>query len=290
MSTQDCYKSEYRSAQHESSPKSTTPEGATPSAKRPLLPPPFPAVAVQLIRQMQDPNVSAGDVGKLIELDPSLTASLLRLVNSPFFGMRRQIAGVSDAVMVLGMGAVRRMVMSLAVVTPLRHADIDPGFARTQWHHTVSCAALARRLIEDDSAASDLAFTAGLLHDMGQVHLMQIHGAAYAALHAEMPDGDVRVLEAERFGQTHDSLGADLLEAWGLPQAIADAARHHHAEPPLSKLTLVQQAVWVANRLAGSAEDAVQVAKLSTDTLAPVNQVVDEARSEIETLASLLNG
>jgi hypothetical protein len=58
----------------------------------------------------------------------------------------------------------------------------------------------------------------------------------------------------------------------------------------LSKLTLVQQAVWVANRLAGSAEDAVQVAKLSTDTLAPVKQVVDEARSEIETLASLLNG
>jgi len=90
------------------------------------------ASLMQLIQQMQDPNVSTGDVGKLIELDPSLTASLLRLVNSPFFGMRRQIAGVSDAVMVLGMSAVRRMVMSLAVVTPLRKADIDPAFARTQ--------------------------------------------------------------------------------------------------------------------------------------------------------------
>ncbi|HEV7914982.1 MAG TPA: HDOD domain-containing protein, partial [Albitalea sp.] len=79
-------------------------------SKRPTLPPPFPAVVVQLIQQMQDPDVGATEVGKLIELDPSLTASLLRLVNSPFFGMRRQIASVSDAVMVLGMSAVRRMV------------------------------------------------------------------------------------------------------------------------------------------------------------------------------------
>lgn len=268
----------------------TTIAGANLRAKRPMLPPPFPAVAVQLIQQMQDPNVTAGDVGKLIELDPSLTASLLRLVNSPFFGMRRQIANVSDAVMVLGMGAVRRVVMSLAAVAPLRQVDIDPGFARTQWHHTVSCAALARRLIETDVAASDLAFTAGLLHDMGQVHLMQMHGAPYAALHVEMPHGDVRALEAERFGRAHDILGADLLEAWGLPQAIADAARHHHATLPLSQLTPVEQAVWIANRLAGSAEEAAQVAKLSPDSLAPVKQVVDEARGEIETLTSLLNG
>jgi putative nucleotidyltransferase with HDIG domain len=269
---------------------SNTSAGITPRTKRPVLPPPFPAVAVQLIQQMQNPDVSASEVGKLIELDPSLTASLLRLVNSPFFGMRRQIAGVSDAVMVLGMGAVRRMVMSLAVVTPLRKADVNPEFARLQWHHTVSCAALARRLIEDDSAASELAFTAGLLHDMGQVHLLQAHGAAYVALHADMPGGDVRPLEIERFGHAHDVLGADLLESWGLPQSIADAARHHHAAPPITSLTQVQQAVWVANLLAGTPEEAALAAKVSPDGLAPVKQAVAEARAEIDTLASLLNG
>lgn len=258
--------------------------------KRPALPPPFPAVAVQLIQQMQDPYVSAGDVGKLIELDPSLTASLLRLVNSPFFGMRRQISGVSDAVMVLGMGAVRRMVMSLAVVTPLRQANVDPEFARAQWQHTVSCAALARRLVDDDSGASELAFTAGLLHDIGQVHLMQLHGAAYAALHAEMPGGDVRPLEVQRFGQAHDSLGAELLESWGLPQAIADAARLHHTAPPIASLTPVQQAVWVANLLAGTPDEAALAAQVSPDSLAPVKQAVAEAKAEIETLAGLLNG
>ena len=259
-------------------------------AKRPALPPPFPAVAVQLIQQMQQPNASAGDVARLIELDPSLTATLLRLVNSPFFGMRREIGSVSEAVMVMGMSAVRRMVMSLAIATPMRQAQGDPAFAKAQWHHYVSCAALARRLIVDDSAAADLAFTAGLLHDMGQLHLLQQHGAAYVELHASTADTDVRPLEAQRFGQPHDTLGADLLEAWGLPQAIADAARHHHAPPPLAGLTLVQQAVWVANRLAGTAEEIAYAMAHCPDTLGSPKEAIEQAAAEIETLSKLLNG
>lgn len=257
---------------------------------KPGLPPPFPAVAVQLIQQMQDPHVGATEVGKLIELDPSLTASLLRLVNSPFFGLRRQIAGVSDAVMVLGMSAVRRMVMSLAVVTPLRQPQVDPAFARQRWQHTVGCAALARRLIGDDPAAAELAFTAGLLHDIGQVHLMQLHGAAYLQLHADAAGADLRPLERERFGRAHDELGAELLEAWGLPQPIADAARVHHAAPPVLALTRVQQAVWLANRLAGTPEEAAQAPSWCPPGLVPAAQAVQEARVEIDTLASLLNG
>jgi HD-like signal output (HDOD) protein len=259
-------------------------------AKRPALPPPFPAVTVQLVQQMQLPTTSATDVARLIELDPSLTASLLRLVNSPFFGMRREIGSVSEAVIVMGMSAVRRIVMSLAVAGPLRQAQADPAFAKAQWHHYVSCAALARRLIVDDPAASDLAFTAGLLHDMGQLHLLQLHGAAYVALHAEAAGGDVRPLETERFGQPHDTLGADLLEAWGLPQAIADAARCHHAALPLSALTLVQQAVWTANRLAGTPEEAAQALLQCPATLAAPQDAIDAARTEIDTLSQLLNG
>lgn len=257
---------------------------------RPALPPPFPAVAVQLIQQMQDPHAGATEVGRLIELDPSLTASLLRLVNSPFFGLRRQIANVPEAVMVLGMSAVRRMVMSLAVVTPLRQPQVDVEFARQRWHHTVSCAALARRLIDDDPAAAELAFTAGLLHDIGQVHLLQQHGAAYVQLHADQPDADRRPLERERFGRAHDELGAELLEAWGLPQPIADAARVHHAPLPILSLTRVQQAVWVANRLAGTPQEAAQAQSWCPPGLTPAAQAVQEARVEIDTLASLLNG
>lgn len=271
--------------------KSTLPASAAPPrAKRQALPPPFPAVAVQLIQQMQQPTVTAGDVGGLIELDPSLTASLLRLVNSPFFGMRREIGSVPEAVIVMGMGAVRRMVMSLAVATPLRQAQGDPAFAKAQWHHYVSCAALARRLIVDDPAAADLAFTAGLLHDMGKLHLLQLHGAAYVQLHADAAGGDVRALEAERFGQAHDTLGAALLEAWGLPQSIADAACRHHAAPPLAALTLVQQAVWVANCLAGTPDEAAQALTHCPDTLAPPKEAIEQAAAEIDTLSKLLNG
>jgi hypothetical protein len=153
--------------------------------RRPMLPPPFPAVAVQPIQQMQDPNVTAGDVGRLIELDSSLTASLLRLVNSPFFGMRRQIGSVAEAVMVLGMGTVRPMV--------------------------------------------------------------------------------------------------------GLPQAIADVVRHHHAAP-LSGLTLVQQAVWVADQLAGTRQQVAQAVQLCPSALHAPNEAATQARSDIDALVRLLDG
>jgi len=262
---------------------------ATSQAKKLLMPPPFPAVVLRLIQEMQNPNAGATDLGKLIEFDPSLSTSLLRLVNSPFFGMRGQVSNVSDAVMVLGTGAVRRMVLSLAVAAPLRRTDIDPAFARRQWLHTVSCAALARRLIEGDSAASELAFTAGLLHDIGQMCLFQLHGAAYVALFAEVPHGDRRGLEKERFGQAHDSLGADLLEAWGLPQAIADVARQHHAPLQPAQLPLVQRAVWVANHLSDAAGEAGPLMAVSCEGLAPAEQATQEARAEIDALAGLLN-
>ncbi|HEV7912129.1 MAG TPA: HDOD domain-containing protein, partial [Albitalea sp.] len=176
------------------------------------------------------------------------------------------------------------------VATPLKRAGVDAAFARIQWQHTVSCAALARRLIVDDDAAAEMAFTAGLLHDMGQVDLLHQHGAAYVQLHADAGDADVRILETERFGRPHDTLGAELMESWGLPAAIADAARHHHAPMPISGLSRVQQAVWVANRLGGTPAEAAQAATQSPDTLAPVKQAVADARAEIETLASLLNG
>lgn len=263
--------------------------GISKHARKPTLPPPFPAVAVQLIQQMQQPNVTATEVGRLIELDPSLTASLLRLVNSPFFGMRRQLASVPESVMVLGMGAVRRMVLSLAVVGPRKSIAVDPEYMREQWKHTVSCAALARRLIDDDPAAADVAFTAGLLHDMGEVHLLQEHGAAYASLCIDAGERDRRPQEVERFGgRAHDELGAELLESWGLPQTIADAARTHHA-PSAAGLSLVQQAVWMANRIAQLPEGTAQLSLTSPAGLVPVRQAVDESRAEIDTLSSLLN-
>ena len=260
-------------------------------ARRPRPPPPIPAVAMQLLQQMQDPRVTAGDISRLIGLDPSLTISLLRLVNSPFFGMCRQVASVSDAVMVMGMGAVRRVVLSLAVTDSLRGANIDTHFAREQWRHYVSCAALARQLIDDNAAAAELAFTAGLLHDMGQVHLLQLHGDAYVQLHASAAAAgiDVRVLEIKHFGHAHDTLGAELLESWGLPQAIADAARKHDATPPLTGLTREQQAVWAAHRLTLAPDDAEQVIALCPDRLAPPEQAIELARAEIETLMNLLS-
>lgn len=245
---------------------------------------------MQLMRELQA-DVGAAEVARLIERDPTLTVSLLRLANSPFFGMRRQICSVGDAVMVLGMSAVRRLVMSLGVAGPVaRSGAADPEFARAQWQRLVCCAAIARRLV-DDPAAAELAFVAGLLHDIGAVLLLQQHGAAYVALQARANGGeDLRALEAERFGTPHDVLGAELLEAWGLPQPIADAARRHHDEAAPGE-GAVERAVRTAHRLADAPNEAAR-ADLAAQMAAagtPVQDAVDAARVEIEALSGLLN-
>lgn len=259
-------------------------------AVRPVLPPPFPAVALQLMRELQA-DVGAADVAHLIERDPTLTVSLLRLANSPFFGLRRQVSGVGDAVMVLGMSAVRRLVMSLGVAAPIaRGGAADPAFARAQWQRLVSCAAIARRLV-GDSAQAELAFVAGLLHDIGAVQLLQQHGAAYVALHAQAHGADdLRTHEAERFGMPHDRLGAELLEAWGLPQPIADAARRHHENDDAGD-SEVARAVRAAHRLADAPDAAALAAVLAELTAAglPAQAALDAARIEIEALSGLLN-
>ena len=267
---------------------SRTPE--PPAVSRPLLPPPFPAVVLQLIRQMQQPMVTAGEVARLIELDPSLTAALLRLVNSPFFGMRREIGNVSDAVMVMGMSAVRRQVLSLAVAAPLRRSEIDVGFARQQWHAYVSCAALARHLVPGDAQVADLAFTSGLLHDIGQVHLLQAHGDVYVQMHKDATSNDDLLdMETEQFGEAHDTLGGNLLEAWGLPKALSDAARHHHRKLPLTELSMVEKAVWIANLVEKTPEQAAEGMLHFPGMFNPLPEAIEEARIEIESLSSLMN-
>ena len=122
------------------------------------------------------------------------------------------------------------------------------------------------------------------------MQLLQLHGADYAELLAAYPAQDLRAIERERFGEAHDTLGAELLEGWGLPQAIVDAARRHHAAPPIAPLSTVQQAVWIANLLAGAPDALAQANLLCPDTLAPVARAVQEARAEIDALADLLNG
>jgi HD-like signal output (HDOD) protein len=255
---------------------------------RPPSPQPFSPVAVQVLRRVDDPECTVSEIAQLISLDPVLASSVLRLANSSFYGLSREVGSVADAVAVLGTRAAARLAACAALAEPLKAADAS--HARERWQHYAGTAVFARRLLAGDDALADLAFTAGLLSDVGQVHLLQRHGAAYLRLLDECTDDALLQREAEHFGQAHDLLGAALLDAWGLPAPVVDAVRHHHAARPLAQLTPLQQAVWLANRLAGSAEEQAQAVAAAPAGLCDPQQAMAQGLAEVDVLKQLLGG
>lgn len=222
--------------------------------------PPLPLVANKLIAKMTEAEPSAVDIARLIASDDALTARLLRLVNSPFFGLQRQIASVQEALHVVGLNAVQRLVVSAAVMQPFTAIFQNPQRAQQFWRHRLRCGLTARHLARD--GAADLAFVAGLLHEIGELGMLVHFGTLYETRCFEQRQmrGAARV-QAERaeFGFDHAQLGAAILSNWSLPPPVVEAVgRHHDASAP-SGPPLVA-AVWAASEICealdnGAAED-----------------------------------
>lgn len=218
--------------------------------------PSIPSVYLELMRQLEDVDCCAQDIADIIARDPAMTAKILQLANSAFFGVRRRIASPKDAVLYLGLDTLKSLALSVKVFSqftaqPRARFSID-GLAR----HTMLVGILARKIASVQGASKqdvEDAFAAGLLHDIGKLVLVAAAPARYeqAIEDAEtqgMPD---REAERQIFGTTHAEVGTYLVWLWGLPDSVVEAVAYHHSPsfcpaPHFSPLT----AVHVANVLA----------------------------------------
>ncbi len=207
--------------------------------------PPLSAVASRIVQQASLDDPDLGLLARLIELDPALTVAVLRLVNSPFFGMSRQVGTVSDAIMVLGMATVRRVAIASAVTQPLQQLGLKRSLVQAMWRKAIAGAVLATRLL-DGHADSQLAFTAGVLQDIGRLDLHLRDPEAYAALES-LSGAALCAAEQAAFGHSHAAAGAALAEAWALPPAIVEAIALHHQPAALAPAAPAAQAVWLAS-------------------------------------------
>ncbi len=213
-------------------------------APRHLLPPLSP-LAHRIVQQATQDEVGVAALAKLVEVDPALTIAVLRLVNSPFFGLRKQVGTVSEGILVLGMATVRRLAIAATIAQPLQQLKLKPRLMHAMWHKALGGAVLARRLL-DGHAASQLAFTAGVLQDIGRLELHLRAPQDYAAMES-LNGHALCAAEQACFGQTHAEVGAVLAEAWGLPAAIVEAIAVHHAAPEALPGSPAAQAVWLAS-------------------------------------------
>ena len=192
--------------------------------------PTLPAVLGKILNAAADPDSSAIDLGRLIAADQSLSAILLKLVNSSYYGFYRQIKTVTQAIVVLGFLEVRNLTLT---ATAFHVFDEFPSkYDRQQlWRHSLAVALASDRIAKLLSKNPEGYFEAGLLHDIGKVVLDWLYPDLFRSAVAEADEKDCSIAEAEQnvFGMNHAAVGGLLGEYWHLPETVVEAIRCHHA-------------------------------------------------------------
>lgn len=200
--------------------------------------PTLPVVVARVNAMVQNPKTSAREVGAAIATDPSLSAKVLRLVNSAYFGFPSQISSVSHATTILGFNAIQNLALS-ATVFQMFHVDgAEELFDRRAfWEHSLGVGILSRLLAEKFKYPDrEEAFTAGLIHDVGKIVLDQFAHEDFRAVINKVKADNLLLFEAETqlLGLNHANVGYILSQKWNLPKKLQDPLAYHHA-PGLSK-------------------------------------------------------
>jgi putative nucleotidyltransferase with HDIG domain len=211
----------------------------------------LPQVMSRIMQIVTDENSCAADLAKEITKDKSLTAKILKVVNSAYYGFYREIVKVSDAVVVLGFNEIKRLSLAMSVLD-MFGKDKRAQHRLALWNHSLACAAMSDILEKEWKLRNRGAFTAGLLHDIGKAVLDQYFPPMWAAVQVMMHEQSLQAYEAERrlFGFDHSDIGCWLSEKWNLPQNLIEAIRCHHRPEAAQLEPELARAVHVANRLA----------------------------------------
>lgn len=207
---------------------------------------PLGSTARQVMRITSEDRFSAHELANVISADQALTAKMLRLSNSAYYGFARRITTMRDAVVLLGFREVRATMMASCVIDVLPESrNID---YKTFWYYSVSIGMLAEVLARAERLNTDGAFTAGVVHNIGRLALDQHRpdefGEAlqYAATHK------VSIYDAERavLGFTDPELGASLAQYWGFPDELTEAVGLHYLEPGAHRANPQSLAAYVS--------------------------------------------
>jgi HD-like signal output (HDOD) protein/ActR/RegA family two-component response regulator len=228
--------------------------------------PTSPAVHLELLQAVSAQDASAQDVARIIQKDIALTAKLLQIVNSAFFGADWRATTALQAVNLLGTDLVQTLVVSFGIVRQLESDRSDKAFNRC-WQHGIRTGAGARYVARDlglNKREIDEAFTAGLLHDIGRLILSTLLTKSDRKIDLLLRNSPGSRLDIERaeLGATHAEIGAYLLTLWGLPDSIIEATAFHHEPGGASESACVSTAVHVASVLTGDEQDSIDEAYL----------------------------
>lgn len=213
--------------------------------------PSIPAVVQELIVSFDHPDLDSHHLAHKIGQDQALSAKVLRVANSAFYGLPRQVGSIQEAVTVLGFGAVRSLVLSAGIMGAFSTDDEVCVDRNLYWQRSLAAATYAKAVARTLRQDGETAFSAGLLHDIGILVLDVCDHERFSALWQSVQGGENGLIEAERaaFGFDHAELGAEVTHRWKFPPVIEDAIRYHYqpGHRPFQVLTgIVQVAALLA--------------------------------------------
>jgi HD-like signal output (HDOD) protein len=188
--------------------------------------PAMPEVVSNVLEKTGDPSMNMEDVAKVIGADPGMTAKILRVSNSSYYGMRHQVATLKLALVILGVREVRNIVLGISVFESLKGGPASRAVIQEVWGNSLCIAAFCKRLAQHlHLRFQGEEFIAGLLTDIGKVVFFREFGTEYRRI-LQQAASDWRRLQAEeeqQYGYTHAQLAHALSERWNLPKSLGDA-------------------------------------------------------------------
>ncbi len=257
----------------------------------------LPNVYVRINQLIDDPNSNSNDIAKLISQDPSFTLRLLHVANSAFYGFPSSVDTVSKAVSIIGTAHIRNLALSISIAKSFAGMPNHLVSMDNFWQHSLYCALSARILAKmAGKVDSEVMFTAGLLHDIGELIIFnrkpeQARDALLLVLDS-MDQLPVHLAEQQTLGFDHAQVGGELARQWNLPPLLQECIACHHDIVHAQRFPREVALIHLANFLALMAE----VDTLNTNDVSPcdphawnivgldesaIEQVVREAQAEV---------
>ncbi|EQA61788.1 HDOD domain-containing protein [Leptospira alexanderi] len=227
------------------------------------------SVVTKVMQMVQKQDVSIPDLAKEISHDPGLTADVIKLSNSAYYRAAKPIKTVQESLMTLGIKTVKDIIL-LTAARGILKKDLK-GYqveAEDNWIHSLTVAELSKRICEQKKLkiGLDLAFTGGLLHNIGKVILADFFPAVIANLREELKTHSVSFEELERkhFGYSHEEVSEKLLEKWNFPKELIHVSRNYSQPENEKEFQELVSVVHVAHSISIAAGVGIDIAGLST--------------------------
>jgi putative nucleotidyltransferase with HDIG domain len=211
-----------------------------------------PALLPKLLTQLSDVDANFDDVVEIISMEQALTAKLLRICNSAFFGQEEPITTVSDAVNRVGYQSIYLLAAMINGSNSFPTPSPEGINTSKLWRHSVATAFNSKYVAESAGLDANMLFTGGLMHDIGKIVLAQIaHGNEIPPFH--LPSTvDSLAHEKKLFDCDHAEIGAALLQKWSLPAPLIVCVQHHHDASATSDTQKISACIAIANAVAHS--------------------------------------